>query len=232
MQSIQRFLDILATGPAKSSCIFNPWRDHDDRDRAPRAKMPAERIANMRAYLEARRRDARVMLLGEAPSHRGCRFTGIAFCSEVELVNKPGQVAAKALTLTSAESGVKPMRERSAAIIWDELERAGCARDVVLWNAFPWHPYRDQAADADDGPCGPSSNRKPKRVEVEQGRLAFDALLACFTQPLDVFAVGKVAEDALARWCEARCAGYIRHPAQGGESRFRAQFREQVAARL
>ena len=232
MPSIQRFLDILATGPAKSPCVFNPWRDHDDRDRTPRAKMPAERLANMRAYLEARSRHARVMLLGEAPSHRGCRFTGIAFCSEVELVHKRDQVAAKPLTLTSAGSDSKPMRERSAAIIWDELERAGCAREVVLWNAFPWHPYRDEGVEEADGPCGPSSNRKPKRTEVEQGRAAFDALLDCFTHRLQVFAVGKVAEDALGRWDEALCAGYIRHPAQGGESRFRSQFREQVAARL
>lgn len=232
MPSIQRFLDILANGPAKSACIFNPWGDHDDRDRVPRAKMPAERVANMRAYLDARSRHARVMLLGEAPSHRGCRFTGIAFCSEVELVHKRDQVAGKALTLTSAGSATKPMRERSAAIIWDELDRAGCAREVVLWNAFPWHPYRDEGADTGDGPCGPSSNRKPRRGEVEQGRAAFDALLACFTHPLKVYAVGKVAEEALGRWDEALCAGYIRHPAQGGESRFRAQFREQVAARL
>jgi len=55
---------------------------------APRAQMPALRLANMAAYLEARARNARVMLLGEAPSHRGCRFSGIAFCSEVELVHK------------------------------------------------------------------------------------------------------------------------------------------------
>ena len=232
MSDIQRFLDILEAGPAKSPCVFNPWRDHDERDRPPRAKMPAERLVNMKSYLEARRSHARVMLLGEAPSHRGCRFTGIAFCSEVELVHKRDQVAGKPLTLTSVDSGTKPMRERSAAIIWDELDRAGCAREVVLWNAFPWHPYRDAGANVDDGPCGPSSNRKPKRTEVEQGRIAFDALLACFTRPLEVFAVGKVAEEALARWDEALCAGYIRHPAQGGESRFRAQFREQVAARL
>ena len=46
------------------------------------------------------------------------------------------------------------------------------------------------------------------------------------------FAVGKVAEDALGRWEEVPCAGYIRHPAQGGESRFRAGFRDQVVARL
>ena len=232
MSAIQRFLDLLEAGPAKSPCIFNPWRDHDERDRAPRSKMPAERVANMQSYLEARSRHARVMLLGEAPSHRGCRFTGIAFCSEVELVHKRDQVAGQPLALTSLDSAIKPMRERSAAIIWDELDRAGCAREVVLWNAFPWHPYRDAGLDAADGPCGPSSNRKPRRTEVERGRPAFDALLACFTHKLKIFAVGKVAEEALGRWDEALCAGYIRHPAQGGESRFRAQFREQVATRL
>jgi len=67
---------------------------------------------------------------------------------------------------------------------------------------------------------------------VAQGRAAFDALLRCFTQRLAVFAVGKVAQDALSRWDEAECAGYIRHPAQGGESLFRSQFRELVLARL
>lgn len=234
MPAIPRFLDLLEAGPAKSPCVFNPWRDHDERDRAPRGRMPALRMENMAAYLEARARSARVMLLGEAPSHRGCRFSGIAFCSEVELVHKRDQVARRPLELTSRDSAAKPMRERSAAVIWDELVRAGCAHQVVLWNAFPWHPFREAAGDEGegDGPCGPSSNRKPKRGEVEQGRPALDALMRCFTHRLEVFAVGKVAEDALGRWKEVPCAGYIRHPAQGGESRFRAQFREQVAARL
>jgi len=67
---------------------------------------------------------------------------------------------------------------------------------------------------------------------VAQGRPAFDALLACFTHELEVFAVGKVAQNALARWGEARCAGYVRHPAQGGEALFRSQFRSLVAPRL
>jgi uracil-DNA glycosylase len=230
--AIDHFLEILQAGPADPRCVFNPWRDHDERDRAPRRSMPAKRVENMAAYLDARQRSARVLLLGEAPSHRGCRFTGISFCSEVELAHKRDLVAHRALEMTSEVSRDKPMRERSAAIIWDELDRAGCAREVVLWNAFPWHPYREHAPAADDGPSGPSSNRKPKLTEVEQGRPALDALLACFTHPLEIFAVGKVAEEALGRWDEAKCSGYIRHPAQGGESRFRAQFREQVAARL
>ena len=194
--------------------------------------MAAKRVENMAAYIEARSQSARVLLLGEAPSHRGCRFTGISFCSEVELAHKRELVAHRPLEMTSEASRAQPMRERSAAIIWDELERGGCAREVVLWNAFPWHPYRTAAPREGEGLSGPGSNRKPKLVEVEQGRAAFDALLACFTHPLEIYAVGKVAEEALGRWNGARCAGYIRHPSMGGESRFRAQFREQVASRL
>ena len=234
MSPIDRFIGLLRRGPGDNRWVFNPWRDHDERDHAPRREMPALRVANMAAYLEARRRTARVILLGEAPSHRGCRFTGIAFCSEVELVKKAALVARAPLTLTSAQSATKPMRERSAAVIWDELERNGCSHQVVLWNAFPWHPYREpaQAGRATVGPCGPSSNRKPRTVEVEEGREPLAALVRCFTHPLEIFAIGKVAEEALGRWHGVACTGYIRHPAQGGESRFRAQFREQVASRL
>ena len=174
------FLDILAAGPSDRACVFNPWRDHDERDAAPRRATPAKRLENMAAYLEARTRTARVLLLGEAPSHRGCRFTGIAFCSDVELTCKRDLVARRPLALTSAQAQVKPMRERSAAVIWDELDRGGCAHDVVLWNAFPWHPYRFEDAGDGGGPCGPSSNRKPRLGEVQQGRGALDALLGCF----------------------------------------------------
>ena len=117
-----------------------------------------------------------------------------------------------------------PSPSRSAAphVIWDEIARAGAAYDVVLWNTFPWHPYLDAV----------TSNRKPGLTEVARGRAALDALLACFTHPLEVVAVGKVAENALQRWEGVSCSSYIRHPAQGGESRFRQGFREHVAARL
>lgn len=226
-----RFIDLLEQGPADAPCVFNPWRDSDERDRNPRRDMPRLRRENMAAYLDARRTHARVLLLGEAPSHRGCRFSGIAFCSETELTQKAGLVARRTLELTSRLAEEKPQRERSAAVIWSEIERAGKPFEVVLWNAFPWHPYlEDDGTKA--GPCGPSSNRKPRTPEVAQGRLVLEALMRCFTRRLEVFAVGKVAEEALARWESVECAGYIRHPAQGGESRFRAQFRSLVAARL
>ena len=190
--------------------------------------MPRHRRDNMAAYIEARRSHARVMLVGEAPSHRGCRFSGIAFCSEFELLHKPDLVARRPLAVTSAGAPAKPQRERSAAVIWQEIERSRKPFEVVLWNAFPWHPYR---AEGLTGPCGPSSNRKPRTLEVGQGRAALETLLRCFPRRLALFAVGKVAENALERW-GIDCAGYVRHPAQGGESRFRAQFRSEIAAHL
>lgn len=222
MADASEFLRLLERGPTDPKTVFNPWRDHDERDRPPRRGMPGIRRENMQAYIEARERTARVMLLGEAPSHRGCRFTGIAFCSEVELTHKADLVARRPLALTSLDSATKPVRERSAAVIWEELEHGGCAREVFLWNAFPWHPYGDMT----------TSNRKPRNREVEDGRDALRALMKCFTHRLEIFAVGKVAEEALGRWDEAPCAGYIRHPAQGGESKFRSQFRELVLPRL
>lgn len=222
MEPIATFIELLHAGPSNPSSVFNPWREWDDRDRAPRKATPGQRRENLAAYLRARERTARVMLLGEAPSHRGCRFSGIAFCSETELVHKRDQVAKEPLVLTSAQAHVKPQRERSAAVIWDEIERAGCSHDVVLWNAFPWHPHGDVL----------TSNRRPKLGEVEHGRLALKALLECFPRELQIFAVGKVAEDALRRWPEFDCAGYMRHPAQGGEALFRSHFRNQVASRL
>ena len=231
-EAAARFIDLIEAGPSDTPCVFNPWRDSDERDRAPRSDMPRLRRENMASYLDARRNHARVMLLGEAPSHRGCRFTGIAFCSETELTQMPDLVARRTLELTSRDAELKPQRERSAAVIWSEIERAGKPFEVVLWNAFPWHPYLADEGGSGKGPCGPSSNRKPRLPEVAQGRAVMEALRRCFPRKLQVFAVGKVAEDALARWETIDCAGYIRHPAQGGEALFRSQFRSKVAARL
>jgi uracil-DNA glycosylase len=228
--AIDEFIGILAKGPSPADLVFNPWRETDERDAAPRRDMPVRRRENMAAYLEARCDTARVILLGEAPSHRGCRFSGISFCSETELVTKAGLVAQRPLALTSIDAKTKPMRERSAAVIWGEIERAGKPFEVVLWNSFPWHPYLEESDSA--GPSGVKSNRRPKPAEALQGLPAFEALMRCFARRPDIFAVGKVAVDALERWGSIECAGYIRHPAQGGETLFREQFRRLVVPRL
>jgi hypothetical protein len=140
----------------------------------------------------------------------------------VELAKKADLVARRALVPTSRDWDTRPQRERSAAVLWDEMERAGCAYEVVLWNAFPWHPH--QAGN-------PMTNRRPRITEVAEGREALRAMLECFTHRLEIFAVGKVAQEAIASWPEVENAGYIRHPSMGGEARFREGFRSLVATR-
>jgi len=166
---LERFLALLERGPDAPERVFNPWRDHDERDRAPRLAMPRRRLDNLSAYVDARRGSARYMLMGEAPSHRGCRFSGIAFCSEHELVHKGDLVARAPLALTSRDADVKPFKERSAHVIWDEIAHAGAAYDVMLWNTFPWHPYLDAV----------TTNRKPKLTEVAHGRAAVFFHISC-----------------------------------------------------
>src|SRR5258708_26478486 len=105
--AVEEFVSILEHGPSDCTCVFNPWRDHDERDATPRRRAPALRRANMAAYIEARRAHARVILLGEAPSHRGRRFTAIAFCSATALAHNRDLPARRELAFTSLAAAIK-----------------------------------------------------------------------------------------------------------------------------
>jgi uracil-DNA glycosylase len=80
----------------------------------------ALRCARLRDYLE-RRRDAPILLVGEAPGYRGARVSGIPFTSERQL------------------TGVGPA-EATATIVHRVLEELGLAAHVLLWNIVPTHP--------------------------------------------------------------------------------------------
>ena len=215
--AVDTFVSILEQGPADCSCVFNPWGDHDERDATPRRRAPAVRRANMAAYIEARRAHARVVLLGEAPSHRWLPLHG----HRVLLGNGAG-AQARTRRPARARAYQPRCRDQAAAraqraVIWGEIERAPAGRSRSSSGMLS-HGTRISPTTRRSGPCGPSSNRKPKLDEVAQGRRAFDALLSCFARPLAVFAVGKVAQNALRAGRRQKCAGYLRHPAQGGEA--------------
>ena len=63
---------------------FNEFRDKG-RDDVPDA--PAIRLANLRHYLEERR-EADVIAVGEAAGYQGMRWSGIAFTSEFDLLER------------------------------------------------------------------------------------------------------------------------------------------------
>ena len=72
------------------------------------------------SYLEARR-DATVVLVGEAAGYRGARVSGIPFTSERQL------------------TGSGPA-EATATIVHRVLAQLGVEDDVLLWNVLPTHP--------------------------------------------------------------------------------------------
>src|SRR5918999_396424 len=76
-----------------------------------------ERLAS---YLHERR-DAPILLVGEAAGYRGARVSGIPFTSERQL------------------TGAGPA-EATATIVHRVLDDLGLADEVLLWNVVPTHP--------------------------------------------------------------------------------------------
>ena len=192
--------------------VFNQYRDWDPNLDRPDA--PAIRRANLRRYLEVFV-DAAYVLVGEAAGYAGCRFSGIPFTGETQLVGptplpwaatdgyRQPSVALRPLSQTSLG---EPWRERSAEIVWPALNGR---RDCVLWNAFPWHPYKGK----------PLTNRRPRTSELRQASQVLHHFLSLFSHA-EVYAVGRVSQGALqALGIEA---AYIRHPSHGGNRAFTA----------
>lgn len=184
---------------------FNQYQDaHPELDRPNGA---AVRRHNLRCYLEAFA-DARFVLVGEAAGYAGCRFSGIPFTCEAQLVGpeRLGWTLGLGLDddLARSSTAETPWVERSARIVWEAL---GERTDCVLWNAFPWHPF---------GEAGPLSNRPPGRNRYD-GLEVLRCLLSLFpaAQPC---AVGRVAQRALE--AIGVQAPYIRHPSHGGKRKF------------
>ncbi|MBA3383313.1 MAG: uracil-DNA glycosylase [Actinobacteria bacterium] len=118
-----RFVKELAS--AQIGATYNQYADSTLRRR---------RLAD---YLSARR-DAPLLLVGEAAGYRGARVSGLAFTSERLL------------------TGAGPA-EISATIVHRTLAELGIVDDVVLWNLVPTHPHQ---------PGEPQSNRRPTYAEI------------------------------------------------------------------
>jgi uracil-DNA glycosylase len=202
---MEEFLALLQARTPRD--VFNPWTQRDagtdlHRDAA------ARRQARLRAHVAG---DIRVLLLGEAPGYQGCHVSGIPFTSE-------RLILAGAIPRLPAEGRLstreRPWSEPSATTVWGTLHELGIAGEVMLWNAYPWHPHR---------PGELQSNRTPTREEREQGLPVLRALLAALGPELRIFAVGRTAEASLADAGVASEA--LRHPSMGGAAQFRAQLR-------
>lgn len=164
---------------------------------------PRVRRANLHAYLEAMC-GAKAIWFGRDLGYRGGRRTGIALTDEHHLSH--ASLRLRGLALRRATSGV-PVRERTAAIVWDLIGRLP---DVpFLWNVFPFHPHE---------PSFPLSNRCHTRREREACSAILSAILE-YVCPSTIIAVGRDAFEALTALDLKPHA--VRHPSYGGQTEFR-----------
>ncbi|MFQ5632361.1 MAG: uracil-DNA glycosylase [bacterium] len=219
--SIDDLFDLLQNAPATGN-VFNPWFDVDPvNDVGPKA--PEIRRNHLRRFLEQRLSKARYLLIAEAVGYQGGHFSGIAMTSERILL---GHHAARGVQPEHLVAGITPQRtskpeiiangfsEPTATIVWQAIMQSGHNPfDYVLWNIFPWHPFRPEK--------GFLSNRTPAKQELLAGVPAVEKMLAFFGKA-KIAAIGRKSAAVLEDLGIA--ATPMRHPAQGGANQFRRQF--------
>ena len=206
----------------RGEAIFNPWGEHD-----PLHDLDGQgaqiRRRHLRAYLEERIGVADTLLLAEAIGYQGGHFSGIPMTSERLLL---GGLRHKGLDAEMVFRDLAPQRtsrpelrpagftEPTATIVWGFLVEQGLdPRSLVLWNAFPWHPYQPQK--------GLLSNRTPNDDELQAGHQVLRQMLD-LGRFRRVVAIGE--KSAAQLWQMGIAANKVRHPANGGAGKFRSQL--------
>lgn len=222
MSRIVHFLEKLKESPSSTS-VFNPWWQNDPKNDAS-PKSPEHRRNNLNAYLTDRLLSADILLLGEAMGYQGGHFSGIAMTSERILLGKHSKKelnkslvceSIKYPRTSNPEININGFNEPTATVVWQAILQSGFdPRKIVIWNAFPWHPYVKGNI---------LSNRTPGQDEMERGVEILRDLLDLFNFKT-VVGVGKKSEKLL---LEAQINNIaVRHPANGGATLFRKQFEQ------
>jgi uracil-DNA glycosylase len=202
VRRFDRFIDALATTVVTERACNQYSRIEGD------LRGNAIRRRNLRLYLhELDRIGPRMLLIGEAVSYRGGRLSGIAFVSEAVMLGGVDSLVLGAdRGYRKATPGPKLSTEASATMVWGTIR--GIEPLPMLWNAFPFHPFR---------PGNPYSNRAPTPAELEIGGHFIEWLLRLFAFDT-VVAIGNHASASLTRLGVEH--EKVRHPSQGGKQKF------------
>lgn len=214
-----------------SQQVFNPWADYDSEcDIGPQA--PVIRAANFLRYLKLRQ-NAHFLFIAEGLGYQGGHFSGMAMTSERILLGNHPDVEPQAVLgewnyrRTSNPDSPRLNRtqklygfnEPTATVMWNAIARHGLSPyDTVLWNIFPFHPYKDGNI---------LSNRTPTGEELDVG-IEYARLLMQLIPGMKVVAIGRKSQQTLGKYgvaCEC-----VPHPSMGGANAFKKAVAELFAA--
>lgn len=204
--------ELLDLIPASRPGLHNPWRDRCSLDAAPQAA--SDRRARLAMHLDC---EPAQVLIGEACGFRGARFSGVPFTSERQLLE--GVIPRIEPLQGRITSAPLSFAEPSATLVWKNLYALRIESNTVMWNALQMHPFHE----------GDSlTNRTPTTEELRLGEPALRRLLRAFPRAR-VIAVGNAASRALERLGVAPDV-QVRHPANGGATKFATSLRSFINA--
>ena len=213
--------------------VFNPWSQSDSSCDIGR-QAPIIRSANLRRYLELRQ-NAHYLFIAEALGYQGGHFSGIAITSERIMLGKHPDVRQESVLgewdykrTSDPASGLlnntqKRMgfNEPTDTVVWNALNSHElAATDVILWNIFPFHPYKEGKL---------LSNRTPSTPELDAG-IEYARMLLELVPGMEIVAIGQKAATTLGRYGVACIA--VPHPSMGGANRFRAAVERLFEGRI
>ena len=223
--TIQNFMEQLAN--CQGEFTFNPWKDTNPDYEIEGAV--GIRRKQLKDYLSRRIGKAKILLIAEACGYQGGHFSGIAMTCERMILNNHPVVDSEMILgyqgeRTSRKDSpyiIKPTQkekgfnEPTDSVVWKACLEAGLSPDeFLLWNIFPFHPYKKGNL---------LSNRTPAEEELAVGMTYTKALLS-MTGGVPIFAIGKKSETTL-KQAGLSVTG-LRHPANGGANIFRGQIKE------
>lgn len=153
---LNQFLTGLAGYQGENT--FNPWADHDERYEIENAV--AIRRKNLEDYLALRLGKARILLIAEACGYQGGHFSGIAMTCERMLLDlhpvvdsamilghQGNRTSRKENPLLKPIQQAKGFNEPTDSVVWSACLEAGLGpNDFLLWNIFPFHPYKKETS--------------------------------------------------------------------------------------
>ncbi|AOY88038.1 hypothetical protein BKP64_07560 [Marinobacter salinus] len=156
-------------------------------------------------YMNAFPSTKKILLVGEAPGHKGCGVTGIPFTSGAAFQDGQHpllQQLNSQISLPYVES------ENTATIVWEYLYAK--ENTPLFWNSFPFHPHPESTQ---------ATNRAPTNDEIDEG-VRYLREIREWYRPDVVASVGWKGMRGLSKAFPGENFLYIRHPSFGGKRDF------------